>query len=62
MAVIAYFRHAMKEETARLEPEQLLKNPWIVFWTLATAVATIILLLAKTNYAKAAHLLGPLQW
>ncbi len=62
MAVIAYFRHAMKEETARLEPEQLLKNPWIVFWTLATAVATIILLMTKTNYAKAAHLLGPLQW
>lgn len=62
MAVIAYFRHAMKEETARLEPEQLLKNPWIVFWTLATAVATIILLMTKTNYAKAAHLLGPLHW
>lgn len=62
MAVLAYFRHAMKEETARLEPEQLLKNPWIVFWTLTTAVVTIILLLAKNNYAKAAHLLGPLQW
>lgn len=61
-AVIAYFQHAMKEETARLEPEQLLQNPWIVFWTLITGAATVALLLAKTNYAKAAHLLGPLDW
>lgn len=62
IAVIAYFHHAMKEETARLEPEQLLKNPWIAFWTIVTGAATIALLLAKNNYAKAAHLLGPLQW
>ena len=62
LAVIAYFRHAMKEETARLEPEQLLKNPWIIFWTVATGAATIALLLAKTNYAHRAHLLGPLEW
>ena len=62
IAVIAYFRHAMKEETARLEPEQLLKNPWIIFWTLVTGAATIGLLLAEKNYAKAAHLLGPLTW
>lgn len=61
-AVIAYFQHAMKEETARLEPEQLLQNPWIVFWTIVTGAATVALLLAKTNYAKAAHLLGPLDW
>jgi len=62
IAVIAYFFHAMKEETARLEPEQLLQNPWIILCTLVTGVATVALLLAKTNYAKAAHLLGPLQW
>ncbi|WP_156345678.1 hypothetical protein [Verrucomicrobium spinosum] len=62
IAVIAYFHHAMKEETARLEPEQLLKNPWIAFWTIVTGAATIALLLAKSNYAKGAHLLGPLQW
>ena len=36
MAVIVYFHHAMKPETARLEPEQLLKNPWIVVWTVVT--------------------------
>jgi decaprenyl-phosphate phosphoribosyltransferase len=62
VAVIAYFRHAMREETAGLEPEQLLKNPWIIFWTVVTGAATIVLLLAKTNYAHKAHLLGPLQW
>lgn len=61
-AVIAYFRHAMKEETARLEPEQLLRNPWIIFWTALTGVATLALLLAPTNFAHAAHLLGPLRW
>jgi decaprenyl-phosphate phosphoribosyltransferase len=62
MAVIAYFRHAMKPETARLEPEQLLKNPWIILSTLITGLLTLWLLMEKTNYAKACHLLGPLQW
>jgi hypothetical protein len=63
MAVIVYFHHAMKPETARLEPEQLLKNPWIVVWTLVTGAATIALLLAKTNYARDVfHFLGPLKW
>jgi len=62
VAVIAYFRHAMREETARLEPEALLKNPWIIFWTVATGAGTIALLLTKTNLAHAAHLLGPLDF
>lgn len=63
MAVIAYFHHAMKPETARLEPEQLLRNPWIIVWTTITGAATIALLLAKTNYARdVLHLLGPVQW
>jgi decaprenyl-phosphate phosphoribosyltransferase len=63
MAVIVYFHHAMKPETARLEPEQLLKNPWIAIWTLVTGAATVALLLAKTNYARDVfHLLGPLKW
>ena len=61
-AVLAYFSHAMKAETARLEPEQLLKNPWIIVSTLLTGALTIGLLLSSTNYAKAAHLLGPLKW
>lgn len=63
IAVIAYFRHAMKEETARLEPEQLLQNPWIIFWTLLTGVATIWLLLTDVNYARDwFHLMQPLKW
>ncbi len=61
-AVLFYFNHAMKAETARLEPEQLLKNPWIIACTLVTSIATLGLLMAETNYAKAAHLLGPLSW
>jgi decaprenyl-phosphate phosphoribosyltransferase len=62
LAVLAYFHHAMKAETARLEPEQLLKNPWIILCTLITSALTLWLLAERTNYAKALHLLGPLSW
>lgn len=60
LAVIAYFQHAMKEETARLEPEQLLQNPWVVGCTLLTGALTLWLLWQNGGYAKAMHLLGPL--
>ena len=60
LAVVAYFQHAMKEETARLEPEQLLQNPWVVVTTLATGGLTLWLLWANGGYAKQMHLLGPL--
>jgi decaprenyl-phosphate phosphoribosyltransferase len=63
LAVIAYFRHAMKPETARLEPEQLLKNPWIIICTLITGAATLGLLLSKTNYTRDVfHFLGEVRW
>jgi decaprenyl-phosphate phosphoribosyltransferase len=62
LAVLAYFHHAMKLETARLEPEQLLKNPWIILCTVVTSGLTLWLLMERTNYAKAIHLLGPLSW
>ena len=62
LAVLAYFNHAMKKETARLEPEQLLQNPWIIICTVITGALTLWLLMAEKNYAKAAHLLGPLTW
>ncbi len=62
VAVIAYFHHAMKEEAAKLEPEELLKNPWIILCTLITGAATLVLLLTDAKLAKAAHLLGPLEW
>jgi decaprenyl-phosphate phosphoribosyltransferase len=61
-AVLFYFNHAMKAETARLEPEQLLKNPWLIASTLVTSLATLWLLMVETNFAKAMHLLGPLSW
>jgi 4-hydroxybenzoate polyprenyltransferase len=61
-AVLFYFNHAMKAETARLEPEQLLRNPWIIGCTLITGGLTLWLLMAPANYAKAAHLLGPVTW
>ncbi|MES2705052.1 MAG: UbiA family prenyltransferase [Verrucomicrobiota bacterium] len=51
LAIIAYFRHAMSEIGARLEPEQLLRNPWIIVWTMATAVLTLALLTTKLNLA-----------
>lgn len=62
LAVIAYFQHAMKEETARLEPEQLLQNPWVVGCTLLTGGLTLWLLWHNAGYAKAMHLLGPLTF
>jgi decaprenyl-phosphate phosphoribosyltransferase len=62
LAVIAYFQHAMKEETARLEPEQLLRNPWVVGCTLVTGGLTLWLLWQNGGYAKAMHLLGPLTF
>ncbi len=50
LAVVAYFNHAMKESTARLEPEQLLRNPWIVVCTLVTALLAVgLLYLHKTD-------------
>jgi len=60
-AVLVYFHHAMKEEAARLEPEELLKNPWIILCTVITGGITLWLLLTPHPYAKMLHLLGPLQ-
>lgn len=62
LAVIAYFQHAMKEETARLEPEQLLQNPWVIGCTLLAGGLTLWLLWQNAGYAKAMHLLGPLSF
>ncbi len=44
LAIIAYFRHAMSELGAKLEPEQLLKNPWIIACTSFTAALAYWLL------------------
>jgi hypothetical protein len=60
-AVLVYFHHAMKEEAARLEPEELLKNPWIILCTLVTGGITLWLLPTPQPYAKMLHLLGPIS-
>jgi len=44
LAVIAYFAHAMSDRGARLEPEKLLQNKWIIGCTVATAAAAAWLL------------------
>ena len=46
LAVIAYFNHAMSDAGARLEPEQLLQNPWVIAITTVTSIAAIALLYA----------------
>ena len=51
VALIAYFRHAMKEEEcASLEPEKLLANPWIILSTVShRCPGSIWLLLAHKH-------------
>ncbi len=43
VAIITYFNFAMTERGARLEPEQLMKNPKIIAATLATILLGLIL-------------------
>lgn len=58
LAVIAYFKHAMSEVGARLEPEQLLQKPAIVFATLATVLLAVGLLYAhKTGFFEGVQIL-----
>ncbi len=63
LAILAYFRHAMKEESARLEPEQLLRNPWIISTTALTAALALWLLYAWKHswfdVKEAYHLMMP---
>jgi decaprenyl-phosphate phosphoribosyltransferase len=47
LAVALYFRHAMSEIGARLEPEQLLQNPWIIGATAITGLVGAALLYAE---------------
>lgn len=61
-AIIVYFNHAMTEEGARLEPEQLLKNPLIILCTLLTIVAAVILLYLPFDLTEPFHFLKPLGY
>jgi len=49
VAIIAYFHHAMKEENAKLEPEQLLKSPALVAAIALSSLAAIFLLYAEKH-------------
>lgn len=58
LAVVMYFRHAMSETGARLEPEQLLQNGWIIASTLVTGLIAAGLLYAhKTGLFNAKEFL-----
>jgi 4-hydroxybenzoate polyprenyltransferase len=48
-AIIIYFNEAMRSDTAKLEPEELLKNPWIVGATIVTVLAAGWLALTDLN-------------
>ena len=43
LAIIVYFNHAMTEEAARLEPEQLMQNPLIIAATFLTGALGLLL-------------------
>ena len=62
LAILAYFRHAMSEVGARLEPEQLLQNKWILLGTAATASLTIWLLRTELPLLDWLHFLRPLGY
>jgi len=62
MAVLAYFHHAMSEIGARLEPEQLLQNRWIIIATLATGALTVWLLLTDLPLLDWLHFFRPLGY
>ncbi|MFV0338149.1 MAG: prenyltransferase, partial [Chthoniobacterales bacterium] len=46
-AIIIYFNAAISTEGAKLEPEALLKNPWIILSTLVVGIAGILLVLPE---------------
>jgi len=48
-AIIAYFNAAITTEGAKLEPEALLKNPWIIISTVVIAVAGAVLVWLPQN-------------
>jgi 4-hydroxybenzoate polyprenyltransferase len=50
VALYAYFHHAISATGARLEPEQLLQNRWIILSTLATAALTVWLLTSDVDF------------
>jgi decaprenyl-phosphate phosphoribosyltransferase len=60
IAIIVYFNHAMTTEGARLEPEQLMRNPVLILCTAATIAVSLLLVWTKTDLTEWFNLLKPI--
>lgn len=49
IAILVYLNRAMSEEEARLEPEHLLKSPWVIACTLAVIALSAALAFTNAN-------------
>ncbi len=59
LAILAYFRHAMSEVGARLEPEQLLQNRWIIVAGSVTVALAAWLLTTDAPLLEWLHFMRP---
>lgn len=57
LAIIVYFHHAMTTEGAKLEPEQLMRNPALIACTIGTIGLGLALTLTNFNLAEALNFL-----
>lgn len=57
LAIVVYFHHAMTTEGAKLEPEQLMRNPALILCTLATIAAGVVLTWTRFDLAEWFNLL-----
>ena len=57
IAIIAYFHHAMSTEGAKLEPEQLMRNPILIVCTLLTVGLAVFLTWSNTDFTEIFHFL-----
>jgi decaprenyl-phosphate phosphoribosyltransferase len=57
--IILYFRHAMSEVGAQLEPEELLKNPWIILITILISLLSLWLLTTDVDLIGMFHIINP---
>ncbi len=60
LAIIVYFQHAMSTEGAKLEPEQLMRNPLLILCTIVTASASLVLAFWPSDLTKIFRFLEPI--
>ncbi len=58
-AIVVYFHRAMTTEGARLEPEQLMKNPVLIACTVGTVALSLFLAWTQIDLTEWFHLLRP---